>query len=131
MLSKVSQPAINAMLYLTSRCRTAVDKLDMCLVALDEICKGRALSADSVLSEFIKLVVVILKGSDEVPSEEIHFHADLKIIEEFCRDELLRGKEGYALAIFQSSLMFLDATPPEKLYGEVLCAQDEVMEEEK
>lgn len=98
----------------------------MCVKALEEIDGGRCLSGDELLTYFIKHVVILVRGSTEEKTKPKLFwgdsslHADLKVIEEFCRDEyLMLGKEGYSMAIFQSALLFLKNIPSEKYYEEI------------
>ncbi|GMH99380.1 hypothetical protein TrST_g8948 [Triparma strigata] len=125
-MQEIKWDAVEALRYLRSKCYTAADKLAMCVKALEEIDGGRCLSGDELLTYFIKHVVVLVRGSTEEKTRpklfwgDTSLHADLKVIEEFCRDEyLMLGKEGYSMAIFQSALLFLKNIPSDKYKDEI------------
>jgi hypothetical protein len=119
-LDSIVPSAIQAIIYVNERCHTAVDKLEMLVKALEEIDGDRGGSGDEMLEGFIRHLVVAMRGEGGIVKARIGYHKDLKIIEEFCRDDvLLRGKEGYALAILQSSLMFLKNIPVKEYGGEI------------
>ena len=117
-LKEASDPAIEALRYVSTKCHTAPDKLAMCVKALEYMDGDRGLSGDELLTRFIQHVTVMMRGSGKVMCVNEALHADLKMIEEFCQDDILcLGKEGYAMAIFQSGLMFLKSIPGES-YGD-------------
>ena len=122
-LKSVEPSAILALKYVSDRCHTAVDKLEMLVKALEEIDGDRGGSGDELLEGFIRHLVVAIRGEGDIVKARLGYHKDLKIIEEFCRDDvLLRGKEGYTLAILQSSLMFLKNIPVEEYGKEIFGA---------
>ena len=105
----ISQPALDALLMLPEA-HSAVDKLRYCVQFLELISahfslmsnKGTALSADSLLEMVCQHIITA-----KVPA----LNAEIVFLEEFARDEqLLRGKEGYALVTLQASLHFLNSS---------------------
>jgi hypothetical protein len=105
----ISQPAMDALLMLPEA-HSAVDKLRYCVQFLELISvhfssmsKNRsALSADSLLKMVCQHIIAA-----KVPC----LNAEIVFLEEFARDEqLLRGKEGYALVTLQASLHFLNTS---------------------
>lgn len=105
----ISQPAVDALLMLPEA-HSAVDKLRYCVHFLELVSvhfslmskKGSALSADSLLKMVCQHIIAA-----KVPS----LNAEIVFLEEFARDEqLLRGKEGYALVTLQASLHFLNSS---------------------
>jgi hypothetical protein len=105
----ISQPAMDALLMLPEA-HSAVDKLRYCVQFLELISvhfssmsKNRsAMSADSLLKMVCQHIIAA-----KVPC----LNAEIVFLEEFARDEqLLRGKEGYALVTLQASLHFLNTS---------------------
>ena len=107
--NQISEDALNA-LRLVPTCSTAVEKLKFCTKFLESISehfskegggeKRSALCADSLLKMVCQHIVAIKLES---------INAEIAFLEEFARDEqLLRGREGYALATFQAALHFLN-----------------------
>ena len=102
----VSQEAIAALKRIPEN-HTAVDKLRHCVAFLEKISEhfatvssSTAMGADSLLKMVCQhLVAAKLPG----------VNAEVAFLEEFARDQqLLRGKEGYALVTLQASLHFLN-----------------------
>ena len=102
----VSQEAIDALRRIPEN-HTAVDKLRHCVAFLEKISEhfatvssSTAIGADSLLKMVCQhLVAAKLPG----------INAEVAFLEEFARDQqLLRGKEGYALVTLQASLHFLN-----------------------
>mmetsp|Transcript_3202 Transcript_3202/g.4941 ORF Transcript_3202/g.4941 Transcript_3202/m.4941 type:complete len:660 (+) Transcript_3202:191-2170(+) len=97
-----SQPAVGAIKMLTSA-HSAVDKLRHCVNFLELISEhfAGAITADSLLKMVCEHIIAA-----KVP----HINAEIGFLEEFARDEqLLRGREGYALVTIQASLHFLNS----------------------
>mmetsp|Transcript_23733 Transcript_23733/g.45238 ORF Transcript_23733/g.45238 Transcript_23733/m.45238 type:complete len:873 (+) Transcript_23733:125-2743(+) len=105
--SSISQSAIGALRSLP-RAHTSTDKLLHCVEFLEYISehfsslfRDKCIDADTLLMMVCQHVVA---ASIE------HLHAEVAFIEEFSRDEqLLSGKEGYALITLQASLHYLDS----------------------
>lgn len=122
----ISQPAIEALLMLTEA-HSAADKLRYCVEFLEQISvhfeelsktrsKGKpsSLTADSLLKMCCQHLIAA-----KVPC----INAEILFLEEFARDEqLLRGKEGYALVTLQASLHFLNLSTN---FDEDIFDQDE------
>jgi len=94
-----------------SQAHTPTDKLLYCVEFLELISanysssfqegQNKCIDADSLLAMVCQHVVAA-----NIP----HLHAEIAFIEEFSRDEqLLSGKEGYALITLQASLHYLDS----------------------
>jgi len=109
LLTSVSPMAIAALRSLPPS-RTPTDKLACCVTFLERVSdhfssaydggSGRCIDADALLVLVCRHVVAA-----NVP----HLHAEVAFVEEFSRDEqLLCGKEGYALITLQASLHYLD-----------------------
>lgn len=106
--SCISQDAI-ASLQNLPQAHSAVDKLRYCVIFLEKIAdyfssdsSQKPMGADSLL----KLVCQHIIGAKIFGT-----NAQIAFLEEFARDEqLLRGKEGYALVTLQASLHFLNAS---------------------
>jgi hypothetical protein len=109
----ISQPAIDSLSLLPEAHSTA-DKLRYCVEFLELISvhftqltakssgKQSCLSADSLLKMVCQHIIAA-----KVPN----MNAEILFLEEFARDEqLLRGKEGYALVTLQASLHFLNTS---------------------
>jgi hypothetical protein len=118
----ISQPAVDALLMLPEA-HSAVDKLRYCVhflelisVHFSSMSKNRsALSADSLLKMVCQHIIAA-----KVPC----LNAEIVFLEEFARDEqLLRGKEGYALVTLQASLHFLNTSTnfDHDIFGEEDC----------
>jgi Vacuolar sorting protein 9 (VPS9) domain len=102
--------AIESLVMLSSY-RTPVDKLTSCVQFLEHISshfaqtieeknRSAALCADSLLKMVCHHIVA---------ARMENLNAEVSFLEEFARDEqLLRGKEGYALVTLQASLHFLN-----------------------
>jgi len=103
----VSRSAITALRSLP-QARTPTDKLLHCVEFLEHISvhfsllfEGKCIDADTLLRMVCQHVVAAYIN---------HVHAEVAFIEEFSRDEqLLSGKEGYALITLQASLYYLDS----------------------
>jgi len=102
--SDISKDAIKALNQIPEA-HSVVDKLQYCVVFLERIADhfdGGNLSADSLLKMACQHICVA-----KVPN----LNAEIAFVEEFARDDqLLRGKEGYALVTLQASLHFLNAS---------------------
>ena len=104
--SSVSQLAIGALQALP-QAHTPTDKLLHCVEFLEYVSEhfsssfqGKCIDADTLL---------IMVCQHVVAANIKHLHAEVAFIEEFSRDEqLLSGKEGYALITLQASLHYLD-----------------------
>ncbi|KAL7564410.1 hypothetical protein ACA910_002728 [Epithemia clementina (nom. ined.)] len=102
----VFEDALDA-LRLVPTFSTAVEKLKCCTTFLERISghfaktgDNAAISADSLLKMVCQHVVAIKLEA---------INAEIAFVEEFARDEqLLRGREGYALATLQAALHFLN-----------------------
>jgi len=122
----ISQLAVDALLMLPET-HSAADKLRYCVEFLElisvhftELTKRRpngkpsSLSADSLLKMVCQHIIAA-----KVPN----INAEILFLEEFARDEqLLRGKEGYALVTLQASLHFLNVSTN---FDEDIFGQDE------
>ena len=103
--SAISQPAIAALRALP-QAHTPADKLHHCVVFLESISehfstlyKGKCIDADTLL---------VMVCQHVVTSDVSHLYAEVGFLDEFSRDEqLLSGKEGYALISLQASLHYL------------------------
>jgi hypothetical protein len=103
----ISQPAIGALRSLP-QAHTPADKLYHCVVFLESISEhfstiyqGKCIDADTLL---------VMVCQHVVTSNVNHLHAEVVFLEEFSRDEqLLSGKEGYALITLQAALHYLDS----------------------
>ena len=103
--SQLSKSAISS-LKMLPEARTTAEKLfhlvqflEYVSLRFSEIFQDRCIDADVLLSMVCQH---ILAASD------VNLHAEIAFIEEFSRDEqLLRGKEGYALITMQASLHYL------------------------
>jgi len=106
-ISSVSQSAIAALRSLP-QAHTPTDKLLQCVEFLEYVSihfsslfQGKCIDADTLL---------VMVCQHVVAANIIHLHAEVAFIEEFSRDEqLLNGKEGYALITLQASLHYLDS----------------------
>lgn len=106
----VSELALEA-LHNLPEAHSAVDKLRYCVLFLERISeffsassekKSRSMGADSLLKMVCQHILV---------ANVFAINAQVAFLEEFARDEqLLRGKEGYALVTLQASLHFLNAS---------------------
>jgi len=98
----ISTLAIDA-LGILPEAHSAVDKLHYCVRFLELVSEhfsDGTIGADSLL----KLVCQHI-----VKARLAHMNAEVAFLEEFARDEqLLRGREGYALVTLQASLHFLN-----------------------
>ena len=106
--SLISQPAISALKMLPGA-HTPADKLYFSVHFLESVSthfstlfKDRCIDADALLKMVCQHIIIA--------ANTINLHAEVAFIEEFSRDEqLLRGKEGYALITLQASLHYLDS----------------------
>jgi len=106
--SFISEAALEA-LHCLPQAHSAVDKLRYCVVFLEQISdkfsKSKvksAMGADSLLKMVCQHVLV---------AKVMGINSQIAFLEEFARDEqLLRGREGYALVTLQASLHFLNAS---------------------
>lgn len=106
--SAISQPAVVALRALP-QVHTPAEKLSHCVAFLESISEhfstlyqGKCIDADTLLIMVCQHVVHV------VASNVNHLHAEVAFLEEFARDEqLLSGKEGYALITLQASLHYL------------------------
>ena len=120
----ISQPAVDALLLLTEahsvadKLRYCVEFLELISVHFTENAKNRldgkvsSLSADSLLKMVCQHIIAA-----KVPN----INAEILFLEEFARDEqLLRGKEGYALVTLQAALHFLNTSTSfdEDIFGQ-------------
>ena len=125
MESLISPQAMEA-LQMLPEAHSAVDKLHFCVRFLDHISEhfaasgtARNVCADSLLRMVCQHIVW---GENRGSC-----NAQIAFLEEFARDEqLLRGREGYALVTLQASLHFLNASSD--LRREVF-AEDDLEEE--
>lgn len=105
--SAISQPAIAALRELP-QVHTPAEKLSHCVGFLESISEhfstlyqGKCIDADTLL---------VMVCQHVVASNVDHLHAEVAFLEEFSRDEqLLSGKEGYALITLQASLHYLES----------------------
>jgi len=103
--SAISQSAIAALRALP-QAHTPADKLHHCVVFLESISEhfstlyiGKCIDADTLL---------VMVCQHVVTSDVSHLYAEVAFLDEFSRDEqLLSGKEGYALISLQASLHYL------------------------
>lgn len=109
MADLVSDQALGA-LKMLPQARSAADKLHFCVRFLDLIAEhfsestpAKHICADSLLKMVCQhLILIENQGS---------CNAQVAFLEEFARDEqLLRGRDGYALVTLQASLHFLNAS---------------------
>jgi len=102
--AEISDGAVEA-LAMVPGAHSAVDKLRYCVNFLEEISDyfaDRNISADNLLKMVCQHILAA-----KVPD----LNAEVAFLEEFARDEqLLRGKEGYALVTLQASLHFLNSS---------------------
>ena len=104
---EISMDALKA-LAMIPEAKSPSDKLRLSVRFLELISehfsapRSKAVGADSLLKMACQHIVVA-----KVP----HMNAEIGFLEEFARDEqLLRGKEGYALVTLQASMHFLNAS---------------------
>ena len=106
--SFISEAALEA-LHCLPQAHSAVDKLRYCVVFLEQISdkfsKSKvksAMGADSLLKMVCQHILV---------AKVMGINSQIAFLEEFARNEqLLRGREGYALVTLQASLHFLNAS---------------------
>lgn len=106
--SCVSEVALEA-LHCLPQAHSAVDKLRYCVVFLEQISEKfsksavkSVMGADSLLKMVCQHILL---------AKLIGINSQIAFLEEFARDEqLLRGREGYALVTLQASLHFLNAS---------------------
>jgi hypothetical protein len=106
--SCISETALGALQCLP-QAHSAVDKLRYCVVFLEQISQSfsksnvkSAMGADSLLKMVCQHILL---------AKAIGINSQIAFLEEFARDEqLLRGREGYALVTLQASLHFLNAS---------------------
>ena len=106
----ISEEALQALHHLPEA-HSAVDKLRYCVIFLEKISEffagdasngNKPMGADSLL----KLVCQHI-----IAAKVFGINGQVAFLDEFARDEqLLRGKEGYALVTLQASLHFLNAS---------------------
>ncbi|GAX29105.1 hypothetical protein FisN_7Hh298 [Fistulifera solaris] len=114
----VSQAALAAIRQLP-QCHTTADKLTHCVQFLQHISEhfaamdGQLLSAESLLQMVCQHLWICMS------LHAAELHAEITFLEEFARDEqLLRGREGYALVTLQAALHFLDnSTDIDHVFG--------------
>jgi hypothetical protein len=98
----ISESAFDA-LHQLPQAHSAVDKLRYCVTFLECICSSyssKPIGADSLLKMVCQHILV---------AKVFAMNAQIAFLEEFARDEqLLRGREGYALVTLQASLHFLN-----------------------
>lgn len=106
--SCISEAALEA-LHNLPQAHSAVDKLRYCVAFLEQISEKYSKStlksvmgADSLLKMVCQHILL---------AKMIGINSQIAFLEEFARDEqLLRGREGYALVTLQASLHFLNAS---------------------
>lgn len=106
--SCISEAALEA-LHCLPQAHSAVDKLRYCVVFLEQISDKfsksdvkSAMGADSLLKMVCQHILL---------AKVLGINSQIAFLEEFARDEqLLRGREGYALVTLQASLHFLNAS---------------------
>jgi len=106
--SCISEAALGALQCLP-QAHSAVDKLRYCVVFLEQISETfsesnvkSVMGADSLLKMVCQHILL---------AKAIGINSQIAFLEEFARDEqLLRGREGYALVTLQASLHFLNAS---------------------
>jgi hypothetical protein len=106
--SCISEAALGA-LHCLPQAHSAVDKLRYCVVFLEQISETYSkynvksvMGADSLLKMVCQHILL---------AKAIGINSQISFLEEFARDEqLLRGREGYALVTLQASLHFLNAS---------------------
>lgn len=105
--ASISQSAIAALRSLP-QARTSTGKLLHCVEFLEHVSKHfSSLFQDKCIDADTLLIMVC---QHVVAAHIHHLHAEVAFIEEFSRDEqLLSGKEGYALITLQASLHYLDS----------------------
>jgi len=98
----ISSKAIHA-LQMIPTCYSVAEKLRCCVTLLETISDQCSdVNADNLLKMVCQHIVFA-----RVPA----LNAEIVFLEEFARDEqLLRGKEGYALVTMQASLHFMNAS---------------------
>ena len=101
----ISESAFEA-LHQLPQAHSAVDKLRYCVTFLECICSSysskssKSMGADSLLKMVCQHILA---------AKVFAMNAQIAFLEEFARDEqLLRGREGYALVTLQASLHFLN-----------------------
>ena len=105
--ASISDHAIDALNLLPSA-HTPTGKLLHCVDFLERVSshfstrfEGQAIDADTLL---------VMVCQHVVSADIAHLHAEVSFIEEFSRDnQLLSGKEGYALITLKASLHYLDS----------------------
>eukprot|EP00584_Thalassiosira_punctigera_P007363 CAMPEP_0172542856 /NCGR_PEP_ID=MMETSP1067-20121228/13378_1 /TAXON_ID=265564 ORGANISM="Thalassiosira punctigera, Strain Tpunct2005C2" /NCGR_SAMPLE_ID=MMETSP1067 /ASSEMBLY_ACC=CAM_ASM_000444 /LENGTH=718 /DNA_ID=CAMNT_0013329159 /DNA_START=69 /DNA_END=2225 /DNA_ORIENTATION=+ len=102
----ISQSAIAALGSLP-RARTPTDKLSHCVEFLERVSEH---FSSSFRDECIDADTLLIMVCQHIVAADVrHLRAEVAFIEEFSRDEqLLSGKEGYALITLQASLHYLD-----------------------
>lgn len=119
--SRVSIAALGDLREL-SQYHTAVDKLRVCVQFLEHLSDhfSAMVCADSLLKMACQHLVLHLLEKDC----DYNLHAQIRFLEEFARDQqLLQGREGYALVTLQAALHFLCSAQLED------CFQDEEQED--
>ena len=104
----ISEAALTA-LHSLPQAHSAVDKLRYCVEFLEQISESfsksdmkATMGADSLLKMVCQHILI---------AKVIGINSQIAFLEEFARDEqLLRGREGYALVTLQASLHFLNAS---------------------
>eukprot|EP00537_Pseudo-nitzschia_pungens_P001642 CAMPEP_0172363852 /NCGR_PEP_ID=MMETSP1060-20121228/7098_1 /TAXON_ID=37318 /ORGANISM="Pseudo-nitzschia pungens, Strain cf. cingulata" /LENGTH=925 /DNA_ID=CAMNT_0013086691 /DNA_START=308 /DNA_END=3085 /DNA_ORIENTATION=- len=106
--SYISEGALEA-LHCLPQAHSAVDKLRYCVIFLEQISEKfsntavkSVMGADSLLKMVCQHILL---------AKVIGINSQIAFLEEFARDEqLLRGREGYALVTLQASLHFLNSS---------------------
>eukprot|EP00536_Pseudo-nitzschia_multiseries_P000496 jgi/Psemu1/321636/estExt_fgenesh1_pg.C_60047 len=106
--SYISEGALEA-LHCLPQAHSAADKLRYCVVFLEQISQKfsntavkSVMGADSLLKMVCQHILL---------AKVIGINSQIAFLEEFARDEqLLRGREGYALVTLQASLHFLNSS---------------------
>jgi hypothetical protein len=105
----VSEPALEA-LHQLPEAHSAVDKLRYCVVFLERISEHFAASSTNNTTVAIGADSLLKMTCQHILMAKVFgINAQVAFLEEFARDEqLLRGREGYALVTLQASLHFLN-----------------------
>jgi hypothetical protein len=109
--SCVSEPALEALHHLPEA-HSAVDKLRYCVLFLERISDFFSASRDASESSSMGADFLLKMVCQHILVAKVFaINAQVAFLEEFARDEqLLRGKEGYALVTLQASLHFLNGS---------------------
>jgi hypothetical protein len=131
----ISQPALTSLRMLPNA-HSAVDKLHYCVRFLELISEQQLdsnVSADSLLKMVCQHLILHMMLQQQQSNNTKNntlvapgMNAQVAFLEEFARDEqLLRGREGYALVTLQASLHFLNMSTISDLKHEIFGQDDD------